>query len=96
MYAQVHVYVQVPINVYENVQVQVCEPMFVCLYVCSFVHAGADPGFFPRGGPVGHSATKTPQASQGKVWRGVWNMKCSKSDSEQTSGTLEIFSRAIF
>ena len=61
--------------------------------------AGADPGFFPRGGPVGHSATKTPQASQGKVRRGVWenlNMKCSRSDSEQTSGTLEIFSRAIF
>ena len=65
---------------------------------------GADPGFFPRGGPVGHSATKTPQASQGKVRRGVWgtspkkilNMKCSRSDSEQTSGTLEIFSRAIF
>ena len=23
-------------------------------------------------------------------------MKCSRSDSEQTSGTLEIFSRAIF
>ena len=65
---------------------------------------GADPGFFPRGGPVGHSATKTRQASQGKVRRGVWgsspkkilNMKCSRSDSEQTSGTLEIFSRAIF
>ena len=57
--------------------------------------SGADPGFFPRGGPVGHSATKTPQASQGKVRRGVWgaspkkilNMKCSRSDSEQTSGT---------
>ena len=64
-------------------------------------NSGADPGFFPRGGPVGHSATKTPQASQGKVQRGVWiqkklNMKCSRSDSEQTSGTLEIFSRAIF
>ena len=66
---------------------------------------GADPGFFPRGGgggPVGHSATKTRQASQGKVRRGgggfgvekIWNMKCSRSDSEQTSGTLEI--RAIF
>ena len=56
--------------------------------------AGADPGFFPRGGPVGHRhiATETPQASQGKVRRGVWgastkkilNMKCSRSDSEQT------------
>ena len=52
---------------------------------------------------MGHSDTKTPQASQGKVRRGVWaspkkilNMKCSRSDSEQTSGTLEIFSRAIF
>ena len=53
---------------------------------------------------MGHSATKTPQASQGKVWRGfggpppkkILNMKCSRSDSEQTSGTLEIFSRAIF
>ena len=65
--------------------------------------AGADPGFFPRGGP-GHSATETPQASQWKVRRGVWgaspkkilNMKCSRRDSEQTSGTLEIFSRDIF
>ena len=30
--------------------------------------AGADPGFFPRGGPVGHRhiATETPQASQGR------------------------------
>ena len=55
--------------------------------------AGADPGFFPRGGPVGHGhiVTETPQASQGKVRRGVWaspktilNMKCSRSDSEQT------------
>ena len=48
---------------------------------------------------MGHSATKTPPASQGKVGRGFWkilNMKCSRSDSEQTSGTLEIFSRAIF
>ena len=53
---------------------------------------------------MGHSATKTQQASQVKVWRGDWgaspkkilNMKCSRSDSEQTSGTLEIFSRAIF
>ena len=45
---------------------------------------------------MGHSATKTPQASKGKVRRGVLNMKCSRSDSEQTSGTLEIFSRAIF
>ena len=26
----------------------------------------------------------------------ILNMKCSRSDSEQTSGTLEIFSRAIF
>ena len=26
----------------------------------------------------------------------IWNIKCSRSDSEQTSGTLEIFSRAIF
>ena len=69
-------------------------------------HTGADPGFFPRGGPVGHRhiVTETPQASQGKVRRGVWgaspkkiwNMKCSRSDSEQTWGTLEIFSRAIF
>ena len=53
---------------------------------------------------MGHSAIKTPQASKGRVRRGVWgaspkkilNMKCFKSDSEQTSGTLEIFSRAIF
>ena len=45
---------------------------------------------------MGHSATKTPQESQGKVRRGVLNMKCSRSDSEQTLGTLEIFSRAIF
>ena len=67
------------------------------------IFAGADPGFFPRGGP-GHSATETPQASQWKVRRGVWeaspkkilNMKCSRRDSEQTSGTFEIFSRAIF
>ena len=66
--------------------------------------SGADPGFFPRGGPVGHNVTKTPQASQGKVRRGVWgaspkkilNMKCSRIDSEQISGTSEIFSRAIF
>ena len=51
---------------------------------------------------MGHSATKTPQASQGKSRRGVWgsspkkilNMKCSRSDSEVC--TLEIFSRAIF
>ena len=67
---------------------------------------GADPGFFPRGGPVGHRhiATETPQAFQGKIRRGVWgaspkkilNMKCSRSDSEQTWGTLKIFSRAIF
>ena len=36
--------------------------------------AGADPGFFPMGGPVGHRhiATETPQASEGKVRRGVW------------------------
>ena len=27
---------------------------------------------------------------------GGLNMKCSRRDSEQTSGTLEIFSRAIF
>ena len=60
----------------------------------TMIVSGADPGFFPRGGPVGHSATKTPQASEGKVR--ILNMKCSRSDSEQTSGTLEIFSRAIF
>ena len=30
---------------------------------------GADPGFFPRGGPAGHSAPTTPQT--GKVRRGV-------------------------
>ena len=40
--------------------------------------AGADPRFFPRGGPVGHSATKTPQASQGKVRRGVWGASPKK------------------
>ena len=76
----------------------------MCRTASWVTHTGADPGFFPRGGPVGHSATKTPQASQGKVRRGVrgaspkkiLNMKCSRSDSEQTSGTLEIFSRAIF
>ena len=70
---------------------------------------GADPGFFPRGGPVGHRhiATETPQASQRRRRRhrdaagvsgegteggGIWgaspkkilNMKCSRSDSEQT------------
>ena len=28
--------------------------------------------------------------------RKILNMKCSRRDSEQTSGTLEIFSRAIF
>ena len=58
--------------------------------------AGADPGFFPRGGQVGLSARQTPQAFGGKVRRGVWgyspkkiyNLKCSSSDSEQTSGTL--------
>ena len=52
---------------------------------------------------MGHSDTNTQQASEGKVRRGVCgaspqkklNMKCSRSDSEQTSGTLEIFSRAI-
>ena len=40
--------------------------------------AGAYPGFFSRGGPVGHSATKTPQASQGKVRRGVWGASPKK------------------
>ena len=51
---------------------------------------------FSQGGPVGNSATKTPQASQGKVRRGVSNMKCSRSDSEPTSGTLEIFFKGHF
>ena len=49
------------LNVFKN-------DVFFMFYAIS----GADPGFFPRGGQVGHSATKTPQASQGKVRRGVW------------------------
>ena len=48
--------------------------LYILVLVCTTLGggAGADPGFFPRGGPVGNSATKTPQASQGKVRRGVW------------------------
>ena len=34
---------------------------------CDAKVSGADPEFFPREGPVGHSATKTPQRRAG-VW----------------------------
>ena len=81
------------------------EKLSFCPDIRSLLCRGGSRIFSQGGsGGVGHSATKTPQASQGKVRRGVWgaspkkllNMKCSRSDSEQTSGTLEIFSRAIF
>ena len=67
--------------------------------------AGADPGFFSQGGSGGTQCQKdaagvSGEGTEGGVWgvspKKIWNMKCSRSDSEQTSGTLEIFSRAIF
>ena len=39
--------------------------------------------------------TDTSAVSRGEVRRGVLSMKCFRSDSEHTSGILEIFSRAI-
>ena len=59
-----------------------------------FRHGRGGSRIFSQGGSVEHRhiATETPQASQGKVRRGVWgaspkkiwNMKCSRSDSEPT------------
>ena len=67
--------------------------------------AGADPGFFSQGGFRWDTVPqRRGRRLRGRYGGGVWgaspkkivNMKCSRSDSEQTSVTLEIFSRAIF
>ena len=53
--------------------------------------SGADPGYFPRGGSGGKMCHRDSVGRWGKVRRGVWvfpkkiwNMKCSRSDSEHT------------
>ena len=62
-------------------------------------------GWVTRGGsrtfpPGGVRWDTVPQRRRrrlrGRYGGGFLNMKCCRSDSEQTSGTLEIFSRAIF
>ena len=51
---------------------------------------------FSQGGSGGTQCHKDAAGVSGEGTEEILNMKCSRSDSEQTSGTLEIFSRAIF
>ena len=50
---------------------------------------------FSQGGSGGTQYHKDAAGVSGEGTEKILNVKCSRSDSEQTSGTLEIFSRAI-